>query len=124
LVQHVARLRNEPVADLHIHEHLLEALVWVVQVGATPRHEGMGVISFLIIPAALGIECHHVRKVEKYSTHTAPMGNGGSESPSRRFEAHRLIKSIQASVTVDGTSPRLLARRRNGLGRVRPSPAQ
>jgi len=53
-VQHVVRLRNEPVADLHIHGHLLEALVWVVQVGATPRHEGMDVISFLIIPVCIG----------------------------------------------------------------------
>jgi hypothetical protein len=53
-VQHIPRLRNKPVSDLYIDRHLLEAKVQIVHVVATPRHEGMDVISTLIIPICIG----------------------------------------------------------------------
>src|SRR5260370_26211393 len=53
-VQHIARLRDESVPDLYIYRHLLEAKSRILHLGGTPRHEGMNVISILIIPVCIG----------------------------------------------------------------------
>jgi hypothetical protein len=52
-VQHIARLCNEPVPDLLIYRHFLEAKPRFVNVIATPRHEGMDMISIFIIPVCI-----------------------------------------------------------------------
>ena len=52
-VQHIARPLDKPVSDLNIYGHLLEAKVRVGDVIATPRHEGMDMISILIVPVCI-----------------------------------------------------------------------
>jgi hypothetical protein len=49
-VQHIARPLDEPVPNLDIYGHLLEAKAQIGDVIATPRHKGMNMISILIIP--------------------------------------------------------------------------
>jgi hypothetical protein len=52
-VQHTARPLDEPVPDLNIYGHLLEAKAQIGDVIATPRHEGMDMISILIVPVCI-----------------------------------------------------------------------
>ena len=52
-VQHIACLFDEPVPDLDIYGHLLEAKVQVGDLVATPRHKGMDMVSILIIPVCI-----------------------------------------------------------------------
>ena len=103
-VQYIARLRNEPVPDLHIYRHLLEAKVRIVHIVTTPRHEGVDMISTLIIPVCIGNWMSARSRGGKCYTHCIH-GNKVSEFPRRGFEARQLIKFIQASITVNCGSP-------------------
>ena len=49
-VQHTACLLDEPVPDLDIYWHFLEAKAQIGHVIATPRHEGMDMVSILVVP--------------------------------------------------------------------------
>ena len=44
---------DEPVPDLNIYGHLLEAKAQIGDVIATPRHEGMDMISILIVSVCI-----------------------------------------------------------------------
>ena len=89
-IQHVARLLDEPVPYLDIYGHLLEAKAQIGDVVATPRHEGMDMISILIVPVWLKIERQHVRKIDEVATHTVAMGTGFLD---RHVAAVRLASS-------------------------------
>src|SRR5258707_5476456 len=100
-VQHIARLRDESVPDLYIERRLLEAKSRILHLGGTLRDEGMNVISILIIPVCIGNRTSaHSRGGGKCYAHCTH-GNNVFKSPRRGFEAHQLMKFIQASVTVN-----------------------
>jgi hypothetical protein len=52
-VQHIACPLDEPIPDLDIYGHLLEAKAQIGDVIATPCHEGMDMISILIVPVCV-----------------------------------------------------------------------
>ena len=52
-VQHTVRLGDEPIVNLNVYGHLLEAKVSIGDILAAPRDEGMDMFSILIIPVCI-----------------------------------------------------------------------
>ena len=49
-VQHVACLHNEPVSNFFIYWHLLESKTFIVHIVASPGHDGMDMVTILVVP--------------------------------------------------------------------------